>query len=253
MAKKKVKQTKLQREYEREYKLLKRRVSSWKKTHRVLYTDIPSKPKRVTKQAIEKLKNIRCKSFTTEQKQEYRTNYEEAYEENNLPNPYEYDDDFTPYTEDDFFNGNDTSNEDFWEDTDNEPAQSREEIEAFIEETIDAILDVNGIERYNDDIRNIFKSLLDNLRFSLGDKGFYEFLSDRNNVEELTEAAQTGMATSPTKDTSGAEKPQAQDAIMKFVNVLNNHRPLDIHQAEGLEDIITSAGAFGDISFEDFE
>ena len=245
--------TKNQAQYEKELQRLKGRIYRWKKTHRILYTDIPERPQKIYQKDIDKLRNIRWKSFTEEQKREYRSNYEEAYEENNLPNPYEYDDDFTPYSEDDFFNGNDTSDEDFWEDTDNEPAQSKEEIEAFIEETMDAILDVNGIERYNDDVRNIMKTLLDNLRFSLGDKGFYEFLSDPKNVEELTEAAQTGMATSARRDRNGAENPVAQDAIMKFVNVLNNHRPLDIHQAEGLEDIITSAGAFGDISFEDFE
>lgn len=253
MAKKKVKQTPLQKEYSREYKLLKRRVKSWEKTHRVLFTDIPTKPKRVTKQAVEKLKNIKWKHFTEEQKRHYRTNYEEAYEENQLPNPYEYDDVYTPHTENDFYNNDYDVYDDYWEDTDNEPAQSKEEIEAFIQETMDAILDINGIDRPNEYIRNIFETLLNNLRTSLGDKGFYEFLSDPGTVEELTEAAQTGMATSPTKDTSGAEKPQAQDAILKFTTVLNSHKPLDFYQSQQLEEVISTHGYDGGVIFEDID
>ena len=253
MANKKVKQTPLQKEYKREYNLLKRRVKSWEKTHRVLFTDIPTKPKRVTKQSIERLKNIKWKSFTEEQKRHYRTNYEEAYEENQLHNPYEYDDAYTPHTEDDFYNNNYNDHSDYWEDTGNEPAQSKEEIEAFIQETMDAILDINGIDEPNEYIRNIFETLLNNLRTSLGDKGFYEFLSDPRTVEELTEAAQTGMATSPTENTSGAEKPQAQDAILKFTSTLNRGKPLDFYQAQQLEEVVNSHGYYGGVIFEDID
>ena len=252
MAKKKVKQTPLQKEYSREYKLLKRRVKSWEKTHRVLFTDIPTKPKRVTKQAVEKLKNIKWKSFTEQQKQYYRTNYEEAYEENRLPNPYE-NDIYNPPTEYDYFNSDDFLADNWWEDTGNEPAQSKEEIEAFIQETMDAILDVSGIDVPNPYIRNIFDTLLNNLRTSLGEQGFYEFLSNQSTVEELTEAAQTGMATSMTQNTSGAEKPQAQDAIMKFVSTLNRGRPLDFYQAEQLEEVISTHGYDGGVIFEDID
>ena len=252
MAKKSNKQTQLQKEWEKQYKLLKRRASSWKKVHRILYDKLPEKPKRVTKKAVEKLKETKWKHFTEEEKRTYRNKYEEAYEERIIPDPYE-NDIYNPPTEYDYFNSNDFIEDSLWEDTENEPALSEEEIDAFIDETIDAILDINGIERVNENIRQIFQNLLDSLRNSLGDRGFYDFLSDPSIVDELTEAAQTGMATSPTKDTSGAEKPQAHDAIIKFTNTLNRHKPLDAYQAEQLEDVISSAGYYGGVRFEDIE
>ena len=133
------------------------------------------------------------------------------------------------------------------------PVKSKEEIDAFIDETIDNILDISGIDKPNEYIRDIFSTLINNLRFSIGDTAFYEYLSDPSTVDELTQAAQTGMATSPTKNTSGAEKQQAQDAISKFTFVLNRHRPLDIYQTEQLEEVVQTHGLDGGVMFEDFD
>lgn len=252
MAKKKRKQSPLQKEWEKQYKLLKRRAKSWEKTHRVLYNDLPSKPKRITKESIEKVKNIRWKNIPEQKRQEYRQDYEEAYENRELPIPEDNIPPYTPPSEDDFY-ADDYNHDDYWwEDTPNEPANSREEIDAFIEETIESILDVSGIDRPNEAIRAILSTLLDNLRFSIGDDAFYEFLSDSSTVQALTEAAQTAMATSPTKGGNGTEKQQAQDAIAKFTFILNNKRPLSDTQARDLADVVESEGYYGGVSF-DFE
>lgn len=250
MAKQKSKPTPLQQEYRHELYLLKRRAKSWQKTHRFLFTDIPTEPKKITKKSIQKIKNIRYSNLSEKQKQKYRTDYEEAYENKELSIPEENVKPYTPRTEDDFYYNIDTDGDYWWEDTPNEPAQSKEEIDAFIDETIENILDASNLRNPNESVRAILRTLLDNLRSSIGDKAYYEFLSDSSVVDELTEAAQTGMATSPTKSSNGVEKQQAQDAISKFTYVLNQHKPLDAYQAEQLSDVIETEGFYGGVIFE---
>lgn len=250
MAKRKPKQTPLQQEYQRELSLLKKRAKQWQKTERILYNDFNDKPKRITKKLIQKVHNTRLSSFTEEQKKIYRENYERAYENKELLIPEDELKPYTPPTEDDFYDNAGTDNDYWWEDTPNGPVQSQVEIEAFIDETIENILNTSNIARPNEAIRGILRTLLDNLRTSIGDKAYYEFLSDSSVVEELTEAAQTGMATSPTKSSNGSEKQQAQDAISKFTYTLNRHTPLDTYQAEQLSEVIESEGYYGGVMFE---
>lgn len=250
MAKRKSNPTPLQQEYRHELALLKSRAKSWEKTHRFLFTDIPTEPKRITKQSIQKIKNIKYSNFTEKQKQRYRIAYEDVYENKGLSVPEEDINPYTPPTENDFYDDFDRNDDYWWEDTPNEPAQSKEEIDAFIDETIENILDVSNLTHHNESVRGILRTLLDNLRTSIGDKAYYEFLSDSSVVDELTEAAQTGMATSPTKSSSGVEKQQAQDAISKFTYVLNQHKPLDAYQAEQLSDVIETEGFYGGVVFE---
>ena len=250
MAKQKPKQTPLQKEYRHQFSLLKRRAKSWEKTHRFLIDDIPTSPKKVTKKQIERIKNIRISNLTEKQRQQYRENYETAYENRQLPIPEEEREPYTPPTENDFYYNTDNDDDYWWEDTPNEPVQSQAEIEAFIDETVENILNTSSIARPNEAIRGILRTLLDNLRASIGDKAYYEFLSDSSTVEELTEAAQTGMATSPTKTSNGSEKQQAQDAISKFTYTLNRHTPLDSYQAEQLSEVIETEGYYGGVSFE---
>lgn len=250
MAKQKPKQTPLQKEYEHELSLLKRRAKTWEKTHKILIDDFPKTPKKVTRKQIEQLKNTRISNFTEKQLQKYRENYETAYENRELSIPEEGREPYTPPTENDFYYNTDDYDDYWWEDTPNEPVQSQAEIEAFIDETIENILNTSNIARPNEAIRAILRTLLDNLRASIGDKAYYEFLSDSSTVEELTEAAQTGMATSPTKTSNGSEKQQAQDAISKFTYTLNRHSPLDSYQAEQLSEVIETEGYYGGVSFE---
>lgn len=253
MAKKKSELTDIQKEYNKEYNRLKNRVKTWEKKHRILYTKMPEKLRYPNTKSIERIKRITYNSFTEKQIKKYRAAYDEAYEEGLIPDPYKDRQPYTPNTENMYYDGLDTTVEEEWEDTYTEPVKSREEIEAFIEETIDNILDVSGIDRPNEAIRDIFDNLLNSLRRSLGDTGFYEYLSDPATVEELTQAAQTGMAISPTKDSSGAEKQGAQDAISKFTYALNRHRPLDIYQTKQLEEVIQSNGLESGVIFEDID
>ena len=253
MAKKKNQQSQSKLEYEEEYQRLKNRVKTWEKKYKILYTDMPKKVEHPNIKSVEKLRKIRYNTLTEKEIKKYKEAYEEAYEENLIPDPYKFKNPYTPNTEDMFNNGLDTPIEEEWEDTETEPVKSREEIEAFIEDTIEGILDVTGIDRPNEDIRDIFNNLLNSLRTSLGDTAFYEYLSDDSIVQELTESAQTGMSISPTKGGTGVEKQQAQDAINKFTYTLNKHRPLDDYQSKQLEEVVQTRGAYGGVIFEDID
>lgn len=253
MANKKKQPSQRKLEYEEEYKRLENRVKTWKKKYKILYTDMPKKVENPNIKSVEKLRKIRYNTLTEKQIKKYKEAYEEAYEEGLIPDPYKSKNPYTPNTEDTFNKGLDTPIEEEWEDTETEPVKSREEIDAFIDETIENILDVTGIDRPNETVRDIFYNLLDSLRRSLGDTAFYEYLSDPAVVEELTKAAQTGMATSPPKNSSDAVRQEAQDAITNFAYVLNRHRPLDSYQSKDLEEVVQTRGAYGGVIFEDID
>lgn len=238
--------------YKKELSLLKRRIKSWEKTHRVLYTNIPKRPKNITEKSIEKLRKIRWRTLSEKVKKEARENYEYKYEEKEIPIPEENREPYTPPTEEDFYNDFSNYPIEDWQETPNEPAISKAEIDAFIEDTINTILDTGNIQRVNEDARTTLESLLDQLRHELGDEGFYIYLSDPEIVAELTSSAQTSMATSPPKQGNGAEKQNASDAIQQFAYILNRHRPLDTTQAQRLQEVIQTAGYYNELSF-DFE
>lgn len=111
MAKKRL--TPRQQEWETEYKKLKRRVSDWKhKFHAV--PDLPTKPERITKKDIERLKQFKWKNIPEAMKKVWRKEYEYRYE-NKMPEVYQPKQQYTPPTEQDYFN-----NPDYGDDYDEE-------------------------------------------------------------------------------------------------------------------------------------
>ena len=248
MAKKKKKHlTKNQALWEKEFKLLKNRARTWQSKHRMLFEDFPTKPKKISEKDIQALHNIRFKKFTEEQKESYRENYEDAYETGRIPDKRKDKKPYEPPTQDDFEQGNDTPEQEEWEETDNEPVHSDEEIRAFIEDIINSILDCEGIDYPNYEVRDVLWKLLDNLRWQLGDRDFYEYMSNGDTVTQLHDAAYEGMSTSPTK---GVYANGAQKAINDFILILNRGKPLDQEQAENLSWIYQTHGYEGFVWFE---
>lgn len=247
---KKPKLTKRQQEYKHELSLLKKRARRWQKTDRILFEDFSSMPERVTEKDIKKLRSIRKSTFTEKQKQTYRENYEEAYEQGRITIPEKNNKPYSPPTEQDYLNNQSIPTNEIWEDTDNEPAHYDAEIQAWIDDIIEAILDTSGIVRVNYAVRETFNSLLGQLRVQLGDKGFYEYMSTGQVVNELHNIAYTGMSTSPTK---GTQAPGAGDAIAHFTFILNNSTPLTDKQAEDLAEVIETEGYYGSVNFDAFE
>ena len=251
MAKKKSRKSPQRIEYERQYALLKRRTKDWQKTHRILITDMPTKATRNYAKETEKIKNIKWKNISEQSKKEYKKSYDIAYEKGEIPVPKPLKTPYTPPTENDYYYSNDDISNTYWEDTPNEPADERAEIDAFIDQTIEEILNTDGITNANQDVKDILENLLSDLRHSLGDTAFYEYLSDNSTVTELTKIAYEAMSTSPPKPgKSISETKGAQSAIEHFAFVLNNHVPLDVSQARDLSEMLETNGAFGSVSFE---
>ena len=240
MVKQKKKQTPLQKEYAREERLLKRRVKSWEKTHRVLYTDIPTKPKRVTKQSVERLRNIKWENISEEKRKQYRTDYEEAYEEPQLPST-SYDDIYNPPSEYDYYNSDDFFEDNWWEDTPNEPVHEEQEFSAEIEELIEQIVSGGDVERGRDDVRQTLTNMLENSRTQMGDKEFYKFLKDADALSSLQQAANEAIF----KYIKRGEDYEStiNSLITDFATILNMNRPISDEQAFTLQ-------AYGTIDFD---
>lgn len=216
----------------REIKNLKRRTKNWEKKYHYK-VDIPdiSNVKRVTKQFVQKIHDIRYRTLTEKQKKEYSRNYTMAYErgEINIPEPRQI---YEPPTEEQFINNiyNDVSpiiQED--DDFSQEPVDTAEEIDAFINSIIDEIL---GGPMRNQDARDYLENLLWEARRNYGEKGLYQMLQDDNIVRKLQESAYTAQVVSPTRN--GDMRRETETAIIDFATTLNNGRPLSIEQQEML-------------------
>ena len=85
MAKKKL--TPRQQEWQKEYKKLERRVRDWKRKFHAI-PDLPTKPERITKKDIERLKQFKWKNIPEAMKKIWRKEYEYRYENKN---PEEHD------------------------------------------------------------------------------------------------------------------------------------------------------------------
>ena len=254
MAKNKKKNlTKNQALWEKEYQLLKRRAKTWQSKHRMLFDDFPTKPEKIYEKDIQALRNIRYKKFTEEQIESYLQNYEDAYETGEILDIRKDKKPYEPPTQNDFETGNNTVDNEVWEDVDNEPVSSIAAIDAWIDDLMNAILDTSRIDIPNYEVREILENLLRNLKLQIGEREFYEYMSSGDVVSELTEIAYEGMSTSPLKGERGADAPGARNAIDKFTRVLNRHRPLTDKQSQDLSELIETGGYEGQVNFDAFE
>lgn len=222
----------LRQQAKREIANLKRRTKYWERKYHYK-VDIPdiTNVKRVTKQFVQRLHDIRYSNLTEKQKKEYSRNYTIAYDhdEINIPKPIEP---YEPPTESQFISN---AYEDFSQDAEEfddfsqEPIDTAEEIDAFINSMIDEIL---GEPMHNQDAREYLENLLWEARRNYGDKGFYEMLQDDSIVRSLQESAYTAQVVSPTRN--GDMRRETEVAIVDFATTLNSGRPLSIEQQEML-------------------
>ena len=238
-------------EYEHQLYLLKRRISTWKKKKHAIYTDIPQKGKKSYAKATEELKKKTWNKLSEEEKQQAYEEYQYQYEKGNIEIPEAKIQPYVPHTETDFLESNDDIDNFGWEGIDEEPIDIKEKIDEAIEDIINSILDDSNITRANEDVRAVLEKLLYDLRFSLGDKDFYEYMSDGDRVDRLREIAQEGMYTSPPKDgMNGADTAKAHNLINAFVTELNFGKPLSNEQSQNLSQIIETAGFLGGVNYD---
>lgn len=234
MAKKKKYTSPQRKEYEHELYLLKRRQEDWVKTNHYIVPDIKEKKSRESySKAAERLRNIRLSSFTKEQKEEYSKNYEIKYEAGEITTDEKYDKPYTPPSEDDFYNNYDDHDEYWWEETDNEPAQEKQEYSAEIDELIDEIVSSSDVQGGRDNVRDTLRNLLNNARNQMGDNDFYKFLKDNNALKDLQDAANEAIFKYIKK---GEDYDSAINSLLsRFATILNRNRPLSDEQSYTLE------------------
>lgn len=209
MAKKKPKLTPNQLEYQRQLKLLKRRIRAWERRGYDFGIRVPKPPKRVTTKDIQKLKDIQFKRFTKEERRIAWARYEERESEER----YDYD-----YTEV------------YERETTDEPVKTISEMDAWLEETFNEILNPSLVEREREGAKEVLRNLLDTAKAELGVKPMYEYLQQPKVVDKLQTYASEYISSYQRKDGTDT----GSTPLVKFAETLNLGRPLTQEQDETL-------------------
>lgn len=216
------------------------RAGDWvRKFHAV--ADIPTKPDRATKSAIQRIKEMVWKNIDEPTRKQYHKEYEYRYEQED-EEIYHTKPPYIPPTEKDFYENPDHG-EDYdreWEeqhpeleepdeDGYRETVVSRDEIEAWIDANINTITVDKELEGVREQLNNLVFEAAD----AYGDyEGYLSYL-------ESNAATLVDLATKAIYGYVGKNGKIYQDdpqALSKFATVLNLNRPLDISQSERLQD-----------------
>ena len=228
----KPKLTKNKQQFQRELVNLQRRAERWERKHQIKFTDFPSMPERVSQEDIQRVKEIRFKNFTQQQLEQYRkeyqyrTNYEPPTEEQYYHNDYD-----TYWYEPEW--------DESWGEESKTPAISTAEMEAWIQEKIDSILNPTLVEREREGAKELLRTIIDNAKAELGTKGFYEFLQDPENAGKLEASAHAYLQSYQKKNGTDTGGP----ALEEFTETLNLNRPLTDEQAYELS-------TYGTVNFD---
>ena len=209
MAKKKPKLTPNQLEYQRQLKLLKRRIKSWERKGYEFEIYIPETPERIRKRDIQKLKNIQFKRFSKEEKQLARYRHEELEERNNT-----YYEDYNDW---------------YFEPTD-EPVSTEAEIDAWLEEVFNGIINPSMVDREREGAKEKLYGILQDAKLRLGSRAMYDYLSQPDVVSKLNEYASAYISSYLKKDGTDT----GAIPLTKFAETLNLGRPLTQEQSEEL-------------------
>lgn len=228
-----------QKEWETEYKKLKRRVSDWKRKFHAV-PDLPIKPERITKKDIERLKQLKWKNISEAEKKQWRREYEYRYE-NKMPDVYQPKLPYNPPSEQDFYNEitpeqleyeKQFVDDTYWGEPDEdgyiETVVSRDEIEAWINENINTI----AVDRELDGVREQLSSLVLEAADAYGDYGEYLSYLEANadTLNKLAEKAMSGY-----RGKGGKIYQEDSTALSEYATVLNMNRPLSQPQSERFE------------------
>lgn len=228
----KPKLTKNQLQFQKELQNLHRRAKEWERKQGMKFTDFPTMPERVTKKDVQRVREIRLKNFTPQQVEQYRkeyqyrTNYEPPTEDQYIR------DDYDPY----FY---EPDWDDSWGEESESPALSTEEMEAWIQEKIDSILNPTLLEREREGAKELLQTIIDNAKEQIGTKGFYEFLQDPENAGKLEASAHAYLQSYQKKNGTDTGGP----ALEEFTETLNLNRPLTDEQAYELS-------TYGTVNFD---
>ena len=201
--------TKNQAEYKKQLNLLKRRVKRWKRDYGITVKIPELTGSRITKKDISKLTELKLKKV----KQDII---------NNLPK-------YEPPTENDFYNNNTEDISIYFDDT---PANTADELDAYIDAYTDSIFNILS-DRKNSDVENVMRNLINDLRNAIGYLAFYNFLLEEDTINTLHNIAYDGITTSPARD---GRNPVGENAIFQFATVLNMNRPLTDEQSFTLQE-----------------
>ena len=237
MAKKKL--TPNQKEWEKEFEKLKRRVGDWRRKFHAI-ADLPQKPERITKKDIEYLKQFKWKNITEAVKKRWRKEFEYKYE-NKSPEVYQPKHLYIPPTEQEYLDNPDYG-EDYdreweeqhpgWDEPDEdgylETVVSRDEIEAWIERNISSIT----VDVELDGMRERLENIVLEAAEAYGDYSFYLGYLEQHASEliKLAESAIAGYI-----GYKGRVYQQDPFALNQFATILNMGRPLSQTQSERLE------------------
>lgn len=237
MAKKKL--TPNQKEWEKEFEKLKRRVGDWRRKFHAI-ADLPQKPERITKKDIEYLKQFKWKNIAEAVKKRWRKEFEYKYE-NKSPEVYQPKHLYIPPTEQEYYDNPDYG-EDYdseweeqhpgWDEPDEdgyiETVVSRDEIEAWIERNISSITVDVELDGMREKLENITLEAADSFDDYASYLGYLE-----QHASELTKLAES--AISGYIGYKGKVYQQDPFALNQFATILNMGRPLSQTQSERLE------------------
>lgn len=234
MAKRKREISPEKQNYLKELKRLKDRIRYWEQVKRAKFTDIPKKGSQSYTKAAERLRKIQWSNFTEEQKREYRTNYDIAYENGEYSSKDKYKL-FTPPSENDFYNNNPFTPSNTWQETPNEPADERIEYDLECDRLIDTILQEGVPEKDGQAAREYMRErlriLLEDSKQRLGDRAFYNYLKS-GALAELQRIADDAIFKYLKRF---EEQPTTDYLTSQFATVLNMGRPLDDEQGYTLQ------------------
>ena len=214
------------------------RAGDWvRKFHAV--ADIPTKPDRATKSAIQRLKETVWKKLDEPTRKQYRKEYEYRYE-NKMPEIYKPKPTYTPPSEQDFYNSitleeleherqfvDDNWYEEPDEDGYTETVDSRAEIMAWIDRNIYSIT----VERENEGAKEKLERLVIEAADQYGDDTAY-YIHLENNTARLNQLAEQ-VIKYHRKGSYGYQEELV--ALTEFATILNLGRPLSPHESERLE------------------
>ena len=226
------------KKWNKEMERLLNRAGDWvRKFHAV--ADIPTKPDRATKSAIQRIKETVWKNIDEATKKQYRKEYEYQYE-NKMPGIYVPKPPYTPPTETDFYDnldyGDDYDREweeqhPGWEEPDEdgyrEPVVSRDEIEAWIDANINSI----SVDKEIPDMKERLGNLVLEAADAYGDYDEYlNYLEE--HAAQLTASAEKAIKYKRKWESGYQEE---STTVSEFATILNLGRPLSQNESERLE------------------
>lgn len=253
MAKKRL--TPRQQEWETEYKKLKRRVSDWKRKFHAV-PDLPTKPERITKKDIERLKEFKWKNIPEATKKVWRKEYEYRYE-NKMPEVYQPKIQYTPPTENEWLS-NSVPQESIQEDEEDEQededgytptVDSRDELEKWIQVVINDVVislpDKEIIRNVVDNLENyIYQAFWQAEHFN-ADVSYLNYLEE--NTEKFHDLALKAIHGYESKGNIYYLEQGGESALAQFVTLLNLGRPITPEQSDKYNEASMFSSTFEDV------